>query len=145
MRAARFALVAVVLLGALLTSSASAMEAGSPGAPKRLRGFELRPSESVTHTFSRTPAFAWTPVRGASCYEFELATSRTFDGSSVIWSNVSYGAASGRFCRSVYFTAPAATEGETGADEPVRTVIAPIRIPATSRGSTAWNRRWSRR
>ena len=85
MRAARFALVTVVLLGALLTASAAAMQAGAPDAPNGLRAFELRPNESVTHTFSRTPAFAWAPVRGASCYEFELATSRTFDGSSVIW------------------------------------------------------------
>ena len=47
MRAARFALVAVVLLGTLLTASASAMESAAPGAPKGLRGFELRPNESV--------------------------------------------------------------------------------------------------
>jgi hypothetical protein len=132
MRAARFAFVSVVLLGALLTASASAMEAAAPAAPKGLRGFELRPNESVTHTFSRTPAFAWNPVRGASCYEFEVATSRTFDGSSLIWSNVSYGAASGKFCRSVSFTAPAATSDEEGTDKTVRTIIAPIKIPATS-------------
>jgi len=132
MRAARFALVAVVLLGTLLTASASAMGSGAPGAPKGLRGFELRPNEPVSHTFSRTPAFAWSPVRGASCYEFELATSRTFDGSSVFWSNVAYGATSGKFCRSVSFNAPAATEGATGTEETVKTVIAPIRIPATS-------------
>lgn len=132
MRAARFALVALALLGTLLTASASAMESGAPSAPRNLRGFELRPNEAVTHTFSRTPAFAWSPVRGASCYEFELATSRTFDGSSVIWSNVSYGAASGKFCRPVSFTAPAATSDAEGTDKTVRTVIAPIKIPATS-------------
>jgi hypothetical protein len=132
MRAARFALVAVVLLGTLLAASASAMESAAPAAPKSLHGFELRPNESVTHTFSRTPAFAWSPVRGASCYEFELATSRRFDGSSVFWSNVSYGAASGKFCRSVSISAPAASSDEEGADQSVRTVIAPIKIPATS-------------
>ena len=69
MRAARFALVAVAFLGAILVTSAAA---GPPGAPKGLRGFELRPNETPTHTFSRTPAFAWSPVRGAACYEFEL-------------------------------------------------------------------------
>lgn len=132
MRAARFALVAVVLLGTLLAASASAMESAAPGAPKGLRGFMLRPNESVTHTFSRTPAFAWSPVRGASCYEFELATSRTFDGSSVFWSNVSYGAASGKFCRPVSISAPAAASDDEGTDKSVRTVIAPIKIPATS-------------
>ena len=169
-RAARIALVAVVLLGTLLAASASATQAAAPAAPKSPHGFLLRPSEPVSHTFSRTPAFAWSPVRGASCYEFELATSRTFDGSSVIWSNVAYGASSGKFCRSVVMTAPAAedqqsTEGDAGSSSGVvRTVIAPIKIPATSinlvlpwftgkpyalyahvraittRGATAWSR-----
>ena len=103
MRAARLALFAVALLGTLLATSAAA---APPGAPKGLRGFELRPNESSTHTFSRTPAFAWSPVRGASCYEFELATSRSFDGSSVFWSNVSNGAGSGKSCTAVTVTAP---------------------------------------
>ena len=134
MRAARFALGAMALLGALLATSAAA---APPGAPKGLRGFELRPNESATHTFSRTPAFAWSPVRGASCYEFELATSRSFDGSSVFWSNVSSGAGSGRSCKAVTITAPAAAD-ETASDEEgaaselVKTRVAPIRIPATS-------------
>jgi hypothetical protein len=134
MRAARFALCALALLGALLATSAAA---APPGAPKGLRGFELRPNESSTHTFSRTPAFAWSPVRGASCYEFELATSRSFDGSSVFWSNVSSGAGSGKSCKAVTITAPAAADesasDEEGADsEVVKTRVAPIRIPATS-------------
>jgi hypothetical protein len=134
MRAARFALCALALLGALLATSAAA---APPGAPKGLRGFELRPNESSTHTFSRTPAFAWSPVRGASCYEFELATSRSFDGSSVFWSNVSSGAGSGRSCKAVTITAPAAAD-ESASDEEgagselVKTRVAPIRIPATS-------------
>ena len=133
MRAARFALFAIALLGTLLATSAAA---APPGAPKGLRGFELRPNESSTHTFSRTPAFAWSPVRGASCYEFELATSRSFDGSSVFWSNVSSGATSGKFCRAVTVTAPAAedsgSDDATTAGSEIKTRIAPIRIPATS-------------
>ena len=131
MRAARLAMFAVALLGTLAATSAVA---APPGAPKGLRGFELRPNETSTHTFSRTPAFAWNPVRGASCYEFELATSRSFDGSSVFWSNVSTGAGSGKFCTAVTVSAPAAEESgssDEGAGE-VRTRIAPIRIPATS-------------
>ncbi len=165
MRAARFVLLAIALLGTLAASSAAA----PPGAPKGLRGFELRPNEASTHTFSRTPAFAWSPVRGAACYEFELATSRTFDGSSVFWSNVSGGAGSGKSCKAVTITAPASDEQASSADEGagdevVRTRIAPIRIPATSvnlvlpwftgkpyalwarvravttRGATAWSR-----
>ncbi len=58
MRAARLALCAMALLGTLLATSAAA---APPGAPKGLRGFELRPNETQTHTFSRTPAFAWNP------------------------------------------------------------------------------------
>jgi hypothetical protein len=133
MRAARFALVAVAILATTLVTSAAA---GPPGAPKGLRGFELRPNEVPTHSFSRTPAFAWRPVRGASCYEFELATSRTFDGSSVFWSNVAYGAGSGKYCRAVTITAPASDEqksdSEGAGSDVVKTRIAPIRIPATS-------------
>ena len=102
MRAARLVLLCVGLFGVLVAATASA---APPGAPKGLRGFELRPNETPTHTFSRTPAFAWSPVRGASCYEFELATSRSFDGSSVFWSNVSEGTGSGKACRAVTITA----------------------------------------
>jgi hypothetical protein len=134
MRAARFSLLALALAGVLVGAPASA---APPGAPKGLRGFELRPNESSTHTFSRTPAFAWSPVRGAACYEFELATSRSFDGSSVFWSNVSAGAGSGKSCKAVTISAPASDEqassDEEGAgDAVVTTRIAPIRIPATS-------------
>jgi len=133
MRAARFALVVVAILATTIVTSAAA---GPPGAPKGLRGFELRPNEVSTHSFSRTPAFAWRPVRGASCYEFELATSRTFDGSSVFWSNVAYGAGSGKFCRAVTISAPASadqkSDGESAESAIVKTRIAPIRIPATS-------------
>lgn len=170
MPAARLAIVAMALLATIVASSASAGQAGPPGAPGSLRGFELRPNESVTHTFSRTPAFAWSPVRGASCYELELATSRSFDGSSVIWSNAASGPGSGRVCRSVTMTLPAPAEQPASSDtsaagtEPVKTVVRPIRIPAasvnlvlpwftgkpyalyahvraiTTRGATAWSR-----
>ena len=88
-RAALLAILSLVLLVTPFVGSASALQTGPPATPKALHGFLLRPNEPVTHTFSRTPAFAWAPVRGASCYEFELGTSRTFDGSSVVWSNVS--------------------------------------------------------
>lgn len=138
MPAARLAIVAMALLAIVVASSASAMGANAPNAPRNLRGFELRPSETVTHTFSRTPAFAWSPVLGASCYELELATSRSFDGSSVIWSNVSQGPGSGKLCRPVAMTLPASSdpsessEGSSKTKEAVKTVIAPIRIPAAS-------------
>src|SRR6188474_404146 len=101
MRAARLSLLLLAVAGTVIATSASA---ALPGAPKNLRGFELRPNEPPTHTFSRTPAFAWQPVRGAACYEFELATSRSFSGSSIVWSNVSTDAHSGKHCRPVNVT-----------------------------------------
>jgi hypothetical protein len=94
----------------------------------------------VKHTFSRTPAFAWSPVRGAACYEFELATSRSFAGSSVVWSNVSTGAQSGRHCRPVKVkfelakdpsAIGAGGDGESGT-KTVEVTIPAIRIPAVS-------------
>ena len=109
MRAARLVMLAVVVLGAILVTSASASQTAVPATPRGLHGFELRPNESPKRTFSRTPAFAWSPVRGAACYEFELATSSSFGGSSVIWSNVSTDAKAGKHCRPVkvsFTTAP---------------------------------------
>jgi hypothetical protein len=137
MRAARLATVAVVILATLLVASAPAKNAAPVAAPKNLRGFLLRPNEPVTHTFSRTPAFAWAPVRGAACYEFQLATSRAFGESSLVWSNVSTDAHSGKHCRSVRATFPQATEpggeGQAGAALPqVRMTIPAITIPAVS-------------
>jgi hypothetical protein len=136
MPAARFVVLSLVLL-ATVVSSAPAMQAGPPPAPKGLHGFLLRPNDPVTHTFSRTPAFAWAPARGAACYEFELATSRTFGGSSVVWSNVSTDAQSGKHCTPVTVTFPKANEPggedqEGAQQERVKATIAPIKIPAVS-------------
>jgi hypothetical protein len=98
MRAARLATVVALLLLAPVFAVAAAKGPSAPAAPGGLHGFLLRPSEPVTHTFARTPAFAWKPVRGAACYEFQLSTSRTFDGNSIVWSNVSGGTNAGRAC-----------------------------------------------
>jgi len=100
MAAARRAL-ALAFLASLATLAPSALGSSAPATPTGLRAFELRPNERAQHTFSRTPAFAWNPVHGAACYEFELATSRSFNGSSVIWSNASSGPTAGSRCRSV--------------------------------------------
>src|SRR5262245_15410084 len=136
MPAARLCLCVLALLGAVLTTSAAA---APPAAPKGLKGFLLRPNEAVTHTFSRTPAFAWQPVRGASCYEFELATSRTFDGSSVVWSNVPTNTASGRSCRALKKTLETSTPeegGDVSTEETAQGSIPPIKVPALSLGIT---------
>jgi hypothetical protein len=50
-----------------------------------VNAFLLRADEPASHTFSRTPAFAWQPVRGAVRYEFELATSKRFADNAVLW------------------------------------------------------------
>ncbi len=78
---ALFAVVGTTLAGAANRSSAP---------PKNLHGFLLRPGEKATHVFARTPAFAWSPVSGARCYQFEIGTSKTFTENSLIWSNVPY-------------------------------------------------------
>ncbi|HXG77690.1 MAG TPA: hypothetical protein VNJ53_14075 [Gaiellaceae bacterium] len=136
MRAARLALLIAVLAASPLVASAGA----ASGAPRDLRGFLLRPNEPVTHTFSRTPAFAWSPVRGALCYEFQLATSRTFQSSTLVWSNVATDRGAGKRCRTI--TAKKQTiDKEAGGDvDPGEattvSTIPPIRIPAVSLGVT---------
>jgi hypothetical protein len=56
-------------------------------APVGLHAFLLRPDETAQKYYPRTPSFAWSPVdvRGGS-YEFELATNRNFNESSVLFS-----------------------------------------------------------
>jgi hypothetical protein len=85
--------VCAVVLAIPATASAQPDFVVSAKAPTGLRAFLLRPDEPVVKTggvaeFSRTPSFAWTPVSGATRYEFELATSKGFSGSGVIWTNV---------------------------------------------------------
>jgi hypothetical protein len=55
-------------------------------APAGLHAFLLRPDEAPLRYFPRTPSFAWSPVaKSGGSYEFELATSRTFADSSVLF------------------------------------------------------------
>jgi hypothetical protein len=80
--------LAVIAAATLISGAAFAKGSKSAAAPHSLRGFLLRPSEALTHDFPRTPAFAWTPVSGANCYEFELGTSKNFTENAIVWSNV---------------------------------------------------------
>ena len=79
----------LVLLVALFALTAS----GAPGRarPRRARSglhpFLLRVDEPRSATFSRTPAFAWNPVRGAQHYEFQLSTSGSFRESGIVYSD----------------------------------------------------------
>ncbi len=83
MRYLRLAATALALLA--LVGSAAAGAATRSNAPRNLRAFLLRPNEPIQHTFSRTPSFAWSPVRGARCYELQLATSPSFADNTIVW------------------------------------------------------------
>jgi hypothetical protein len=58
---------------------------GPPAHPSGLRPFLVRVSEPPARAFQRTPSFAWTPVRNAAFYEFELSTSPSFNEGSLLW------------------------------------------------------------
>lgn len=74
--------VAVACLGA-----SSSWSSSSAVAPTGLHAFVLRADEPVPagHTYSQMPAFAWRPVVGATRYELQVATSRTFADSTSIY------------------------------------------------------------
>jgi hypothetical protein len=78
------------LLAALVLCGSAGARVSAPSAaarvPQQIHGFLLRADEPVVHTFSRTPSFAWNPVRGAGSYEIELATSQSFSDNSIVWS-----------------------------------------------------------
>ncbi len=146
MRHLRFVTLALAILAAAGATFAGATAPRSQ-TPKNLRAFLLRPDEAGTHVFSRTPAFAWSPVRGARCYEFELATSKAFSQSSLIWSNAQYTVGRQSVCASVPASSPsapaatststtttktAATATSTQSDPAVQSVIPPLRVPAVS-------------
>jgi hypothetical protein len=76
----------LVTLAAIALVPAAATSASSSAAPTGLRGFLLRADEPSVNVFSRTPSFAWNPFFRATSYDFELATSKTFDESTVVWS-----------------------------------------------------------
>jgi len=76
---------AAALLAALVLCGAAEARRNTQ-APTGLHAFVLRADEPVVHTFSRTPSFGWSPVRGAVGYQFELATSERFSDSGMVWS-----------------------------------------------------------
>ena len=85
-----------VILAAFLVlapTAAAGIDAGptpyhaATAAPTGLHAFLLRPDESAQKYYPRTPSFAWSPVDVRSgTYEFELATSRSFNESAVLFS-----------------------------------------------------------
>ncbi|MGB2873955.1 MAG: hypothetical protein WBB76_00605 [Gaiellaceae bacterium] len=81
---ARVRCAAALLAALALCGSAGARNTAA--APQGLHGFVLRADEPIVHTFARTPSFGWSPVAGARAYQFELATSKRFSDSGIIWS-----------------------------------------------------------
>jgi hypothetical protein len=86
----------IVILAAFLVlapTAAAGIDVGpqpfhaTTSAPEGLHAFLLRPDETPQKYYPRTPSFAWSPVnvRGGT-YEFELATNRNFNESSVLFS-----------------------------------------------------------
>ncbi len=80
-------LPAALLAALALSAPAAAATRTVSLVPAGLHGFLLRADEPLTHTFSRTPSFAWPPVPGAERYEFELATSPGFDSGTIVWAD----------------------------------------------------------
>ncbi|HZC29164.1 MAG TPA: hypothetical protein VE269_05435, partial [Gaiellaceae bacterium] len=81
MLAARLASVCLALL--VLAPAAGARTPATT--PTGLHAFLLRADEPVVHSFPRTPAFAWNPVRGAIRYQFQLATSSAFRENGIVY------------------------------------------------------------
>src|SRR5712691_4990141 len=79
-------LTAAAILFAL-PSAAQARPSQAPQNPQGLKPFLVSVTEPTAHTFSRTPAFVWNPVKNAAAYEFELSTSPSFNEGSVVWSS----------------------------------------------------------
>lgn len=80
-------LLTVVALAA--TVLVPAAQTATPAGPIGLQGFLLRTEEPFTDSFARTPSFAWASYDTARSYDFELATNKTFNDSTIVWSTAS--------------------------------------------------------
>ena len=69
------------LLALAAVSLVPGAQTAAPAGPTGLRAFLLRADEPALDTFPRTPSFDWAPYERATSYDFELATSKTFDDS----------------------------------------------------------------
>jgi hypothetical protein len=83
---ARLAAAVLVTL-ALATSAQGGVKPISGSAPVGLRAFLLRADEPARENFPRTPSFAWSPVRGALRYEFQLSTSNVFSDNGIVYTD----------------------------------------------------------
>ncbi len=81
-----FARALILLAVVAVAFVPAAQTATTPAGPTGLHAFLLRSDEPATNAFAQTPSFAWNPTRRAKSYDFELATSKSFDDSTIIWS-----------------------------------------------------------
>lgn len=81
----RFALALLIALTLAAGAAAAGARTTASDAPTGLHGFLLRADEPAATAFSRTPAFAWNPILGATGYEFQLSTSSAFRDSGIVW------------------------------------------------------------
>jgi hypothetical protein len=84
----------LAILAAMPVATAAAHGTRSLARPTALQTFKLRLGDARTTAgadvapFSRTPSFAWAPVRRATHYEFQLSTSKNFGADNgIIWSS----------------------------------------------------------
>lgn len=80
-------LLCALLSTLVLVTAAHASTGATTAAPTGLRGFLFRADEPVRREFARTPSFAWSPVAGATGYEFELATSSAFRDNAIVFAD----------------------------------------------------------
>jgi hypothetical protein len=93
----RLLIPAALLVGCAAVFSAggsAAPQSGGPAAPSGLQTFlqtadtaRVASAVAAVPTYSRTPAFAWSPVRGATHYQFQLSTRGDFlADNAIVWS-----------------------------------------------------------
>jgi hypothetical protein len=82
---ARLAAALLAVLALAAPASASRTATAKLRSPSDFRAFLLRANEEPGHSFSRTPAFAWSPVVGAKKYELVLSISPLFRGNGIVW------------------------------------------------------------
>jgi hypothetical protein len=75
--------VALIPLAALALVAPAQAATTALKAPTGMRAFLA--DQQTGATFSRTPSFAWKPVKGAAKYEFALSTSPLFASSGLVW------------------------------------------------------------
>ncbi|HEV8461486.1 MAG TPA: hypothetical protein VGQ38_12325 [Gaiellaceae bacterium] len=80
------ALVLAPVAGARIMGSGPTRVHVASATPTGLHAFLLRADEPAQKYYSRTPSFSWNPVSTKGTYDFELATSRSFNDASVLFS-----------------------------------------------------------